>query len=222
MQQWREEWVKEKINIIRDRLIQEDHYSQFYPELTILSCSIISAFAADLWPGTGNDHARFVELLIRYAAHSTNPKTVSIPLLIDHLTKSGFREESSIIRSKFLDIDSSLVIHGDDYDKTENEVLEVISVPRKIIRECSYANILYKEFRSSYVHEYTSGKYATSWKMTDIDAHVSYGNWVSYPQRRIHFHFNWFVDILNSLGQNIDNLASVPLEAPKTWWIKQQ
>jgi len=220
MRQWREDWVNGKIRIIRDRIIKEEHYSLYYPELTILSCSIISAFAAELWPGMGSDHVRFVETLAKYADPSTNTKTISIPLLVDYLASNDHNGEAALIGKEFLAIGNDLVIHGEDYDKTEGEVLELISVPLRVVRECSYANILYKHFRNPYIHEYRPGTFGESWKMTDEDANVSYVNFIDPPYRRIHFHLNWFTGILNSLGRAIDKLPSVPLKEPEAWWIK--
>lgn len=126
------------------------------------------------------------------------------------------------IETAFLNFCDSQVLIGDDVDKTENEILSVCNaISSKDIRECSYANLLYREVRSGYAHEYKPGERAESWPMTQRpEARVSYVNWVNDPDRHIHFHVHWLAELATATAEKIDNVAgTLPRAAPPKWWI---
>ena len=73
-------------------------------------------------------------------------------------------------------------------DKSEKEVMDICqTLSLEEVRQHSYANLLYKEVRSGYVHEYRPGNRADSSPMTgNPNVQVSYVNWAN-QDRRIYF-----------------------------------
>jgi hypothetical protein len=194
-----------------------------YGEAVLILCSALNALAAEVLPGEGIDRKRFVELLKEYAPPQLSATRISIPLLVGRLRTAGMNTESKRIEKAFLNFCASRVLTGDKIDKTEEEILAVCNtVSSKDIRECSYANLLYREVRSSYAHEYRSGKRADPWPMTqESNAHVSYGNWVDDPDRHIHFHVGWISELAIRIAQAVDGMAAaLPRTKPTRWWIE--
>lgn len=221
MDTWRTEWVTKKKEIAL-RLANGDCGGS-YGEAMLILCSAISALAAEVWPGKRIDQKRFVEILKDFAPPNLSATQISIPILAWHLRTTGVTNEEKLIRQTFLNICASQVLTGAELDKNENDVLaacKTISV--KDIRECSYANLLYREVRSGYAHEYRPGQRADSWPMTQkSSAHVSYVNWANDPDRHIHFHVSWVAEVALTTAQAIDKVThSIPRIAPKKWWIE--
>src|SRR5438874_2037413 len=59
-----------------------------YSDACVLLSALLSGIAAELWPGTGIDRVRFVELWARYADLHLAPTRLSIPFLRQFLRKS--------------------------------------------------------------------------------------------------------------------------------------
>src|SRR5712671_5903613 len=93
----RTDWVERKVRIA-ERLSQGECGGS-YPEAVLILCAAISALAADAWPGTGIDRARFVELLVSLTPQT---KIVSIPLLIWQLRTGTRRVYAKRLRKAFL------------------------------------------------------------------------------------------------------------------------
>ena len=130
-----------------------------YSESVIILGSVLSALAAEICPGDRKDRARFVELLTQFAPTELSVKKISIPLLVAYLRDERCNEESEIIRKAFLDFSPSLILTGDDVDKSEEEIMRLCNtLDKKALRYHNYANLLYTEVRSGYVHEYKPGR----------------------------------------------------------------
>ena len=96
MNDWRQEWVTQKLDIA-ERLFNGECKGS-YPEAILITSASINAIASELWPGKGIDRSRFVELLIKYALIDPSPTTVSVPLLIQHLIHKGRSPEAEILQ----------------------------------------------------------------------------------------------------------------------------
>jgi hypothetical protein len=215
------DWVKEKQQIALR--LSSGECGGSYGEAVIILCAALSTIAAKVWPGNGIDRKRFVQLLIEYAPPNFDVAKISVPLLVGSLRSAGKIDEMGRIKTVFINYDPSRVLTGDEVDKTEQEILAVCStLNSQELRECSYANLLYREVRSSYAHEYRPGERADPWPMTmDPNARVSYVNWANDPDRHIHFHIDWIAELAMSIAKAVDSVANkLPLQAPSKWWIE--
>ena len=61
MATWRTDWVTEKKRIAL--CLANGECGGSYGEAVLILCAVLSALAADIWPGKGIDQMRFVELL---------------------------------------------------------------------------------------------------------------------------------------------------------------
>ena len=220
MEAWRTDWTRGKRDVALRLASRECGGS--YGEAVIILCAAISALAADVWPGRGKDRARFVEALREFTPASLNVTRVSIPLLVGHLRQEGRDPERRQLEQAFLDYSPSRVLTGDEVDKFEDEIISLCpGLDRRVLRECSYANLLYQEIRSGYAHEYRPGSRADSWPMTSIrNTPVSYLNWVDDPDRHIHFHVDWIADVAVAVAEAIDAVEkTIPRQDPSRWWV---
>jgi hypothetical protein len=221
---YRAMWARDKRNIAAQ--LARGQAGGGYAEAVILLCSAISGLSADVWPaasGHGRDRRRFVEALACLVPEALKTTWVSVPLLIGRLGKqSGFDDDSDQL-SRLIDrFDMSRVVTSCDIDRSDTEICQLCpSCPIKVIRECSYANLLYTELRSSYAHEYRTSEKAAEHPMTaTITEPVSYVNAVWVPHRQIHFHWQWIGEVAIALAERIDALNDeLPRSAPPNWWL---
>ena len=218
---WLTGWTEQKIEIAQK--LSKGESGGTYAEAAIILCSVLSAIAADIWPGKSKDKKRFVELLIKYSDESLGAKVISIPLLIGSLRDSEYKEESEILSDLFMPECDSRVITGPDVDKDESEIASICpSIPIKLLRQNCYAHILYTEVRSSYVHQYLPGKRSDSWAMAPQRRRVeiSYVNRLDRVDRQIYYNINWLVSAIRSIvattGDDIESLVKPEF---KNWWL---
>src|SRR4051812_45553630 len=87
-----------------------------YVDAVIIMASLVSAMASDLWPGTGIDRRRFVELWVRYG--EPEARRVSVPLLTQFLRDTGRSSEADMITAshplELFRAGSTSVLVGDD------------------------------------------------------------------------------------------------------------
>lgn len=215
-------WVNKKIEI--SAKLNDGELGGGYAESMIILITVISALSSIVWPGDHIDRKRFIELLKKFT--NTTPETtrISIPLFINELKNTSRNKEASVLQNEFMNYMDSRVITWDEVDKTEDEIIKICSnLGYQEIREFSYASVLYKELRNSYIHEYHSGKKADPFPMTSkSNAYVSYVNWLDSSYRHIHFHFEWIKEIVLTVADALDNIEKMlPLEYPKSWWIEK-
>ncbi|MET0069963.1 MAG: hypothetical protein ABW096_07955 [Candidatus Thiodiazotropha sp.] len=219
---WLTEWSEKKISIAQN--LNDGKCGGSYAEAVIILCSVLSGIAADLWPGKFKDRVRFVELLISYAEKSLDVKKISIPLLIGELRDSGYKEESEILFKEFMPSCKTLVITGDDVDKSIKDIISICpSLPIKLVKENCYAHILYKEVRSGYVHEYMPGERSDSWGMGSVRSKdkISYSNRGDKPDRLIYYSVNWLVMLVRSVVKTIEDSSASPDDGSfDDWWLK--
>jgi hypothetical protein len=224
-QKWHRAWVRQKCDIA-GRLARGEAGAG-YAEAVILLCAAVSALSAEVWPGTGKDRARFVELLVRFGSFRDLCMTVSVPLLVHDLQALARDSEATALRRAASLPDSARVLTGPEVDRVEADVLAVCpSLDVSYVRKFSYAALLYQEVRSSYAHEYRPGASANSIPMTMATGQAaSYVNQLREPtltriDRTIHFHVPWLIDLADDLATAVDSAASLPLPEPSLWWIK--
>lgn len=218
MEKWRKDWVEEKKNIALR--LNSGECGGSYGESVIILCNVLSALAAEVWPGERKDRARFVELLKEFASIKYEVTKISIPLLIAYLKNRQRDKEAENIRKAYLDVSPAIVL-TDKVDKSEKEIMQVCNtLGKKELRDHSYANLLYTEVRSGYAHEYKTGNQTDPWPMTQQEAFISYVNWACKPDRHIHFHISWIADLALSIAEEVDKIEStLPRNDPQSWWI---
>jgi hypothetical protein len=151
---------------------------------------------------------------------------VSIPLLVDYLRSQQRTAEASELESKFLErFPTGTILIGEDVDKNESEIQAACgNLSLKCLRRSSYADLLYREVRSSYTHEGKTGHVAESWSMTALATHVSYVNWSIPPLRRIHFPIEWMSELAKGAAEAVDqmipSISSPQIERPRKWWLE--
>jgi hypothetical protein len=195
-----------------------------YGEAILVTSSLLSAIAAYLWPGDRIDRARFVELWHSHASPSLAPTLISLPLLI-----TARREVGDMAAVKALESTStaafcgdpeydSLVLEGPSVDLPETQVCALVPhLSRKEIRHYTYPAVFYREVRSPYVHEFSSGRQSSASPMSTNENVVSYVN--QSPHRTIHFGMGFLDAVVRSIAASADNVfANAPLRLPATWW----
>jgi hypothetical protein len=217
----RSKWATQKADIARR--LAGGECDAGYGEAALVLCGAISAMAAEAWPGERIDRRRFVEFAVRFSRISLRPETISVPLLVSNLRDSlGFEAEEHAIRRAFLNFEDSRILRAADVDQPERAIQQLCpTLSTQLLRASSYADVLYRRIRSSYAHEYRPSSKTMSWPMTADDlAGVSYGNWINDPDRHIHFHIPWLVDLVIDLGDRSEREAmGFPLNRPQGWWV---
>jgi len=197
-----------------------------YAEAAILVCAALNALAAELWPGTSIDRVRFIEMLVKLGPEASTCSTISVPLLIQHLTSTKNVADAEKLQRAFAVPQISRVLTDPEVDQPESAILAVCpALNLEMLRQFSYASILYSEIRSSYAHQYQPGERAGSWPMTMLhDQKVSYINRLCddlQSRRLLHFHIDWLLALPVELAGVTDGLSSgLPNPQPKIWWAK--
>lgn len=217
------DWAHEKLTLAR--ALNDGECGGGYMDAAIIVSSVVSAIASDLWPGTGLDEKRFIELWARYA--EPNAKRVSVPLFTRTLHRRGQLAEARSIKATYpaemVWPGSTQVLVDDDVDRTEDELLSVCpTLSLRDLRKHSYPALFYKHIRCAGVHEYQASQEASSRAMTDREAAVSYVNELETStmttQRLIYFHFPWLCELVSGLVERVDRSAA-PTQ-PTRWWIE--
>ena len=221
MSTWRREWVLEKCRVALN--LANGAAGGGYAEAAILVSAVLSALAAELWPGLSIDGVRFVELLTTMGPEALTCRSLSVPLLLQHLTAEK-SVDAIALQQVFGVTEKSLVLNGEAVDRTEQEILKACSnTSVEILRRFSYASILYSEIRSSYAHQYQPGGRADSWPMTSLkNQRVSYVNRLADTgevHRLVHFHIEWLAALPIGIAEAIDGLSQTPAR-PVKWWAK--
>lgn len=112
---WRTNWVTSKCEIAL--ALSNGAASASYGEAAIVISSALTALAAELWPGLRQDRGRFIELLVRMSPSTPSLATVSVPLLVRHLSNVNRVSEADEISKNLLPSCSSLVVTGQDVDR---------------------------------------------------------------------------------------------------------
>ena len=216
---WRIDWIRIKSEFAAR--LAEGCCGGSYGDAALILCSCLSALAADVWPGERIDRKRFVELLTRYTPPRLVATRISLLLLVQHLRDLHMPEAAQIDSAFLQHFPAGEVLIGDQVDKDESDILPACrSISISQIRKSSYADILYREVRSAYMHEGKPGDAAQGWAQTGHPtAGVSYVNTIGQP-RRIHFHIGWISELAQSAAEAVNQMAAPPpLAHPSIWWV---
>lgn len=214
--------MQEKLRIVS--CLTQPPCSGSYAEAAIILCGILSAFAAEMWPGKGIDKKRFIELLVRCGTYRAYLRTISVPLLVADLELAGEMTDARTLRATF-HLNEAQVFTGIQVDASEEKLVSLLpNMTLEKIRTLSYAHLLYDDVRSSYAHEYGPGAKAGSRPMArQPDAKVSYINRLNDNDRTIrliHFHMNFLADLVSDLASALDSEPTLPRAHPTTWWMQ--
>ena len=75
MASWRADWAKQKQAIALD--LDRGKCGGSYGEAALIFGAVISALAAEVWPGQGIDRMRFVQLLKDFAPPNLDPLAIN-------------------------------------------------------------------------------------------------------------------------------------------------
>ena len=217
---WRQKWIRDRLILVRN--LNRMRCKGSYAESAIILSSIISALAAETWPGERIDRKRFVEAIVQFSSKRYQVNLISIPLLINFFDEGKQKTVVKKLKRKYLNFDDSRVLTGGEIDLEETILLKDCKISSHKIRKYSYPNILYEEVRSGYVHEYKAGSKADSFPMSSAkDQGVSYVNLINEPHRKIHFHIEWWIKVARSIARTLDKKESMlPLKRPTKWWLE--
>jgi hypothetical protein len=200
----------------------------------IILCTCICSMASLLWIESKEreDRKRFVEIVTSFSDQPYDTKLISVPLLAQG--ENDWR--------RWLNVSEVAFRYTGANDKTENEIVALCgsSPPRdykRIIRQYSYANILYQDIRSGFAHTYMPTDRAT------IDdplkrifdrglTQISYVNRMhTNNMRQIHFPLEWIAAVAANVASGMDaeclrNVKhigeNIGLSPPTRWWIAGQ
>jgi hypothetical protein len=201
-----------------------------YVEACIITGALLSGIAADLWPGDGIDRVRFAELWARFGWDIPSACHISVPLLSEYLRQKGREEEADTIEKARPEMFgpgySTVVPLGSDVDMTDQALSRLCpTLATAELRKFSYPAVFYREIRSGLFHEYTMGKAATDWRMTEKRAEVSYVN-MAWPDGRetrlIHFDMPWLTKLVLAIARRAEpSVDAAPLKDPPIWWLDE-
>lgn len=206
-----------------------------YADGAIILCAAIGAMASLLWkPSSGTDAKRFVEIVTRFRTGGPDTTRVSAPLLAAEFPQ---------LRHGLGVCEMPLCLTG-HMDKTEADVRSMCAAANnsdgeKAVRRYSYANLLYKQVRCGFIHEYRPGVSATDGDelkgIAGVECdEISYVNMLEkvgnmpVTKRLIHFPLKWISAVVLAVAAGIDDERSkqskIPREnlglaKPDAWWI---
>ncbi len=215
---WWREFAERKI---RTTACIAENCQGTYGDVVLLLSAVISAMAAECWPGRSIDKKRYLQLLAQYAPAT---KMISTPRLCAFLSSQKKHDQEMRIRNQYPNIpNDGRIVLGPEIDHNEDEILRIqgLDIDLSDLRECSYAAILYRDLRTSYTHEYKIGDHTDCIRMTSsTEPCVSYTNMLGKSTRQIHFPLRLIADITKQCAISVDQLnGTLPRERPETWWI---
>jgi hypothetical protein len=202
--------VTNKLSVV-DRLRKEVEMSQYNPQMLIVG-SILSALAAELWPGKHRDRQRFVELLVHYTDPALGTKTISVPSLKRFLIAKGWETEAKAIGERWCESADSEFMLGIELDAEEHQLMAISpNLPRVFLRQFSYANLLYDEvqFGRERPYVYSSGIPSTE---------VGYSRLPENRQWAAYFGTDWLRALVISAEER-SRKATVE-KAYANWWLQ--
>lgn len=217
-----EVWLSNRIGIASKILNMSDFKTidtRF--DAQIILCCALCSVAATVWPGSGGDRNRSIEIMASYGSVVPSLKTISIPIL---LKKLDGRTEQRILREKFWKYPKYQVVKASEVDCEEEQLLRLIpTLSRQEVRACSYASIIYSDLRCALVHTFSLGENVIDWTFGD-DSDLKYIHRGGSPV--LFIPYKYLEDSVRSTGFAIfrswelrnDFERTQPL--PAKWWIK--
>ena len=168
------EWVVRRCNVAKELLGRRN---EGVADAAVILSALISALAADSFPKEKKvgDAQRFVQLLVDPRILPDSPfmriSLVSLSNDAGSLSKSECVDVKDVLReylkklpvpengnSSWIDAGSVDTLCASSVDNILRPVIKPEQRRIKLIRRNSYAHLLYKDLRCSYLHEYRSGE----------------------------------------------------------------
>lgn len=203
-----------RIKLVRHLLADDPDVA--YADLVLILTAVLSACAAARWPrqkGDRIDKERFVELLVTASPPEARAAYISVPALIT----SGLITEDQTPWGK--PGKSIRVYRGDEIDFDLNSATQAFpSVPKKKLKQHSYACLIYEWLRCGYAHEYCAGKWHIEVPPSREKTPVSYiGRLMPHGIVRMScFHLDYLIDLADHHVKTLPNHA---LTRPNEWWL---
>lgn len=200
---------------------------QAEPDAEIILCCALSGLASILWPGTGIDRQRFIQLLVDFSQPSANLQLISLPVLASQLRDQGDVSSAINLKAKFFPGHPSEFINPNVVDQDEAIVSSFINyLDLKTIRRSSYASIIYTDLRCALVHEYSLSPNMTYFNLFDIHDSPSYLH-MNFEDGRtrmlLHLPFDYLANTLINITDALFTYWSTSslLEKPRpvSWWV---
>lgn len=205
------QYLLDRIRLVRD--LQSSGISVHYNDLVLILCAVLSACAAQRWPGSGIDRKRFVELLVKISPPEYHTDWVAIPALI----ADGLVDENDTLY-----VGNETRIFTDE--EIDQPILDAAArfpqVGLKKLKSHTYASLIYAWLRNGYAHEYLAHRNITHVQASSHQARVSYigrGVLGGGIQRMTSFH----LDYLTQLAEwHAGEVVESPFPQPATWWLE--
>jgi hypothetical protein len=196
-----------------------------YGDACIIMGAVLSAIAAELWPGDRIDGVRFVELWACFSWDIPTACHISVPLLVEDLHAQRRHAEAKVIeqaRPEILEAGyvTRLVV-GDEVDMADKALSRLCpTLTKPYLRGFSYPCVFYREIRCGLVHEYRIGRKATDWRMTEREGEVSYSN--VDDEQLIHFDVPWLTKLVLAIAKRAEpRVMKAPFNDPTVWWLDE-
>lgn len=186
-----------------------------YADLVLILTAVLSACAAMRWPGNGRDRKRFVELLVGHSKPDAHCDYVCVPGLVN----KGLVSESDTPWGKPGEF--TRVLRDEQVDVPISAARSRFPrVPISVLREHSYAALIYSWLRCPYAHEYCMKEFTSQVPASRQPARISYIG--RPPADGRHFRVATFhLDYLVSLAtHHAESCADAPQPEPQKWWLE--
>jgi len=208
------EFLLDRIRLVRELL--ESDIEIAHSDIGLILCSVLSACAAERWPGRGIDRARFIELLVRCSPADMHADWICVPALIvnGHVDEAGTPygptdsgHSTRIFRDSEIDLDLTAC----------QSTYRNVSV--RDCKSCSYAALIYGWLRCGYAHQYSPHTNISHYPPSRHNARVSYIGRTTRTggiTRMVSFHLDYLIAVTK---YHADNVAASHQNAPSEWWI---
>jgi hypothetical protein len=205
------EYLLGRIRLVHD-LLHSD-IAVHYNDLALILCAVLSACAAQRWPGSGVDRKRFVELLVKISPPDYHTDWVAVPALIadglvDEKDTLYVANETRIFTDE--EIDLPILDAATRYPQ----------VDLKKLKTHTYASLIYVWLRNGYAHEYLANKNITHVQASRHQARVSYigrGVLGGGIQRMTSFHLDYLIALAE---YHASEVVKNPTTQPEKWWLE--
>lgn len=206
------DFLQDRIRLVDD-LIKSDIVIS-YADVSLILCSVLSACAAQRWPGEKIDQRRFVELLVQHSPDEFHTSWVCVPALIN---KSLVSEEETPYGPPG---QSTRIFRGEEIDvPLSDAATRYPGLGHQDLKRCTYAVLIYEWLRCGYAHEYCPHENITQVQASCRNARVSYigrGIRGGGIRRMISFHLDYLIRLTK---YHADNVPDQPTPRPLTWWF---
>lgn len=173
------EWYQSRLEIADAIVDRFGEAGQFDAE--ILLCCATSALSARIWPGQKIDGFRYVQLFVDFAPDPAEVKRISVPKLHEKLKDIGDIASAQVLETRFLAGLEDLLT-AREIDQSEETLTALFpSMPLRLLREASYAAILYQDLRCGLVHEYSFPPHMIDFGLSRRQDVPSYVNVITTP-----------------------------------------